>query len=106
MRKLERQMIQAIIERRNWKGSNTEVIVDDKCASVYLHDHRIGEYTFSDMSLMIADAGWQTFTTKSRLNALTKFVTGCSCVFQKNFEWFLSTSKGTVPFEDGWNAVV
>ena len=39
---------------------------------------------------MLFDGGWQTVTTKSRLNAiLNEFSTGTG-VIQRNYEWFLA----------------
>ena len=49
------------------------------------------------------DGGWQSVTTKSRLNALCyEFATGFS-VFQKNWDWFVSDfqNKTIKPFVDG-----
>ena len=36
MRVIERQMIQAIIERKNFKKANTEVIKDDDFMYIYI----------------------------------------------------------------------
>ena len=48
---------------------------------------------------MIANAGYKTNTTKSRLNVLIQFVHGgLSGLFQKNYEWFLKlpTTSGDI----------
>ena len=96
MRKIEQQMNKAILNREDFKKDNTEVITISDCSFVYLHGNHIA--TVGD-TLDICDAGWQTVTTKSRLNALlNEFAEGCY-LFQKNFDWFLGDADGNVlPF--------
>ena len=90
MRKIEREMIQAIIDQRDYKKANTEVSQGLNRSDVYLHDHHIASYYHDSGELLIANAGWKTNTTKSRLNVLIQFVHGgLSGLYQKNFEWFL-----------------
>ena len=102
MRKIERQMNEAILNRKDFFSSNTSVenyvnnITGAKEAVVKLHGNHIA--TVGD-TLQICDAGWQTVTTKSRLNALcNEFAYGCY-VFQKNYDWFLGDADGNkIPF--------
>jgi len=102
MRKIERQMNEAILNRKDFFSSNTSVenyvnnITGAKEAVVKLHGNHIA--TVGD-TLQICDAGWQTVTTKSRLNALcNEFAEGCF-VFQKNYDWFLGDADGNkIPF--------
>ena len=97
MRKIERQMNEAILNRKDFFSSNTSVenyvnnITGVREAVVKLHGNHIA--TVGE-TLQICDAGWQTVTTKSRLNALcNEFAEGCF-VFQKNYEWFLGDADG------------
>ena len=101
MRKIEQQMNEAILNRKDFFKGNTSVenyITETGAreAIVKLHGNHIA--TVGD-TLQICDAGWQTVTTKSRLNALcNEFAEGCY-VFQKNFDWFLGDADGNVlPF--------
>ena len=101
MRKVEQQMNEAIQYRKDFFKGNPSVenyITETGAreASVNLHGNHIA--TVGD-TLQICDAGWQTVTTKSRLNALcNEFAEGCY-VFQKNFDWFLGDADGNVlPF--------
>ena len=96
MRKIEKQMNDAIRYQSDFKKDNTEVITIRGNSFVYLHGNHIA--TVGD-TLDICDAGWQTVTTKSRLNALlNEFAVGCY-LFQKNFDWFLGDADGNVrPF--------
>ena len=96
MRKIEQQMNEAILNRQDFRKDNTEVITISDCSFVYLHGNHIATV---GKTLDICDAGWQTVTTKSRLNALlNEFAEGCY-LFQKNFDWFLGDADGNkIPF--------
>ena len=92
-------MIAAIKSETDWKCGNTKVVNffndGDKCVvtSVFLHDNLIAEITDTDM--MIFDGGYQTTTTKSRLNALcNEFCVDGECVYQKNFQWYVDKFVG------------
>ena len=100
MRKIERQMNQAIRERRNWSGSNTMVMVDhnDK-ARVYLHGNLIAEVCNDFVAIF--DGGWQSNTTKSRLNALLAEFRPQVTVFQKDFVWFIKHGNNNFVFQSG-----
>ena len=90
MRKIEREMNAAILNNQNWQKDNTSVTFDPETneSKVYLHGNHIA--TVGDNFVQIFDGGYQTVTTKSRLNAILKEhgIKG-ECVFQKNFNWFV-----------------
>jgi hypothetical protein len=99
MRKIEAQMNRAISTETDWKSANTEVINIEGVSFVYLYNNLIA--MVGDTWLEIFDGGHQTTTTKSRLNAiLSEHGTG-EYVYQKNFNWFVSTINGEVPFGNG-----
>jgi hypothetical protein len=101
MRKIERLMNEAVTEALNWKSGNTEVKTDDANMSrVFLFGNHIA--TIGENFIQLFDGGgFQTATTKSRLNALL-FAHGVDeHVFQKKGEWFVSTNSGTVKFTPG-----
>ena len=92
MRKIERQMNFAISNKGNWAGSNTQVSYNDSntnCSSIYLHGHQIATVDHNLKAVKLSSCGYETVTTKSRLNAILDEVKyGCR-VFQKNFDWFV-----------------
>ena len=101
MRKIEKQMIAAIKSETDWKCGNTKVVNffndGDKCvvSSVFLHGNKIAEITDTDM--MIFDGGYQSNTTKSRLNALCdEFCIAGEGVFQKDFAWYVRKFVGAI----------
>ena len=99
MRLIERQMNTAIRTGADFRKDNTEVVNIRGNAFVYLHGNHIAT-VFAD-SIQLFDGGWRSNTTKSRLNALCyEFAYGCG-VFQKQFEWFISSRAGTADFDSG-----
>ena len=101
MRKLETNMNNAIRSKKNFSSSNTTVKTtsffnnDVYCeeSKVFLHGNHIATYDHVTKELALFDGGWQSNTTKSRLNALCyEFATGFG-IFQKNWEWFISDFK-------------
>lgn len=95
MRKIEQQMCAAVKENRNWQSANTSVHFDEESgiSIVRLHGNKIAE--IDDTSMTIFDGGWQSNTTKSRLNALCdEFCIAGEGVFQKDFKWFVRKLVG------------
>ena len=103
MRKLEKQMNSALLRKTNWAGSNTTVSYNEStnCSSVYLHGHNICTLDHNTNAVKLDSCGYETVTTKSRLNAiLFELKTGCK-VFQKQWEWFIGNNQETKSFVDG-----
>ena len=94
MRKIEQQMIQAIKDNKAWRSGNTEVTLgSDGVSYVFLHGNLIAEV--DDTSITVYDGGWQSNTTKSRLNAICNaFCIVGEGVFQEKFEWFVHKFVG------------
>ena len=103
MRKIEQQMNTAIRYRRNWASSNTMVRVYKEVVEVFLHGNHIASLDTATHKLTIKDGGWQSVTTKSRLNALLDEFAPSMGIFQKNWTWFLSDrlDGSVVPFVSG-----
>ena len=103
MRKLERQMNFAVSNKGNWCGSNTQVNFNSNtnCSSIYLHGHQIATVDHNLKAVKLSSCGYQTVTTKSRLNAILEEVKYGAKVFQKNFDWFVSYRDQTASFWDG-----
>jgi hypothetical protein len=98
MRKIESLMNDAITNSTDFKSANTEVQTLDGVSYVYLHGNKIAEVGNSFIRLF--DGGYQTHTTKSRINAiLSEHGLPGERVFAKNYTWFvnLMTSGGLAP---------
>ena len=104
MRKIEQQMIQAVANNKSWTNANTSVTYCEENGEsrVYLHGNHIA--TVGDDFLQVFDGGWQTNTTKSRLNALiNRFCNAVTDgVYQRKHVWYLMDNKVEREFESGY----
>jgi hypothetical protein len=109
MRTIEKKMLSAIIERKNFSLDNTRVEcihfphpvdkgdrIIDRC-NVYLHNSLIA--TVTPDSVTVNNAGYRTNVTKSRISLILREFCG-ACVSQSNFEWFLTTQDDVIPMQD------
>ena len=103
MRQIEKQMMQAIYSKKDWKCDNTEVVVTYfthaakpiERINVYLHGSNIAQITPDHVE--VCDCKYQTATTKSRLNAILWELCGAG-IYQKNHIWY-ATAEGEVDWE-------
>lgn len=132
MRKIEALMIAAVQTfadgrktcKASWKSGNTEVI--DRVSGirgtgdyshtidVELHGNLIATIYPSSCSMYLMDAGWETATTKSRLNALCHAFTAYSGIYSVKGQWMIDGLRSgatteewcgmaSVPFTIDWN---
>ena len=108
MRKIEMEMNAAIRYRRNFSKANTSVrcfktngVTTD--VDVFLHGNHIASLDTASNQLTIKDGGWQSVTTKSRLNALLDEFAPSMGISQKDWVWYLSDrlTGSVVPFISG-----
>ena len=95
MRKIESQMCAAIHSNIDWQNANTSVHFDPETgvSVVRLHGNKIAEVSDNDMTIF--DGGYQSTTTKSRLNALcSEFCVTGEGVFQDDFAWYVRKFVG------------
>jgi len=99
MRVIERKMLRAIDARRNWRCGNTrtEILFNNFCV-VYLHNNPICVIDYAREMRYFSSCGWNTNTTKSRLNALG------ARIYQRNWIWYYNSG---VMFhdEDLWGMI-
>ena len=91
----------AIRSRKDFRSGNTGVnsftcgATGRLGAIVKLHGNKIAE--IYNNSVVLFDGGWQTTTTKSRLNALCDyFCIDGEGVFQKDFQWYVRKFVGCI----------
>jgi hypothetical protein len=130
MRKIEAQTIQAVrtlanradFNGRLLKSGNMEVwqthlgiagtVNYDRIIQVKLHGNIIATFYPATDTFTVSDAGWQTTTTKSRINALLSvFSPAAGRVYAKAFDWYFGESdwsgEVTLPVDyrfDSWQA--
>ena len=104
MRKIETQMNTAISSSIDWKSDNTSVYFDvaSQTSRVFLHGNHIA--TVGDDYVEIFDGGYQSQTTKSRLNAIiNEFCNALTDgIFQKNYQWFVKDNDTIKEFSNGY----
>ena len=100
MRSIEIKMNQAVNSGTDFRLANTSVSHHEGVAVVRLHGNKIAEV--GDDFITLFDGGFQSNTTKSRINALmAEFCEPGEGVFQKAFQWFIRANGVTIPFESG-----
>ena len=100
MRTIEIKMNAAVQSGTDFRLANTTVSHHEGVAVVRLHGNKIAEV--GDDFITLFDGGWQSTTTKSRINALmAEFCSPGECVFQKAYQWFIKANGVTVPFQSG-----
>ena len=89
MKLITKQSIEAFMDARPFKKSNMEVKVLPYVTILKLHGNRIAfRYNDPNKTLSVTNCGWQTNTTKERLNAIPGVR-----IHQKNWEWYLNGEK-------------
>ena len=89
MRKVEAKMNKAMRHFLPFSSGNTTVVQHRNEMEVFLHGNHIATLCKISMDLRLFDGGWQSNTTKSRLNALLDEFGGGDRVIQKDFTWYL-----------------
>ena len=86
MRQITRDSVDAFMSARKFRKQNMEVKVLPNVTILLLHGNEIAyRYNDVDRTLSITDCGWQSVTTKERLNGIPNVQ-----IQQRNFEWFLN----------------
>lgn len=85
MRKIEKEMLAAVCEHRNWGSGNIVVVADKDYVQVILHGSIIYECKGVEEAFTLA--GWDTDVTRNRLRAL-----GVN-IFRKNGKTYASKCK-------------
>ena len=93
MRKITSQSVSAFLDGRTMSAGNMSVYQEPRGAAMYLHGNlialRIGDGP--DFDVYLFDAGWQSATTKDRLNGILDTL-NAPRIFQRDFAWYLGAS--------------
>ena len=88
MRKITEQAVQAF--RNNERLSKDNTLVDNitgDMVRLWLHGNLIATKDLKTEVVKVSNSGWETTTTKERLNGLLNSL-GISGIYQKNFVWY------------------
>lgn len=97
MRKITKESINAFLNRREFKKQNMEVVKlgfnDYDNYYLQLHGNTIA-VLYQDNKIEITNAGWESNTTKERLNGLI-YLSGSNFkpIYQKNWVWYLNNEE-------------
>ena len=82
----------ALSNKGNFSSSNTSVSYhsSENLSEVRLHGHLIAWYDHTKQALAVSSCGWETNTTKSRLNALLHECFYGYTIFQRNWQWYVT----------------
>ena len=89
MRKITKESVNAFNNSVKFKKGNMEVEVLPNVTIMKLHGNSIA-YRYNDpqRTLSITNCGWQSNTTKERLNAIDGVY-----IYQKNYVWYLNGNE-------------
>jgi hypothetical protein len=80
-------------------SNNTAVFTDNEGTKVVLHSTCV--VRFNSREIELDSGGWETVTTKARMNqASNQFNLGYQ-VFQKDWQWYVDYKGETLEYHDG-----
>jgi len=88
------------MSRHNEVGSHRTSVYNANSLTCVKY-HRTDVVKFSHNKIILDSGGWQTKTTKLRMNQTSNQYGLNYSVYQKNFEWFVEFKDITIPFFDG-----
>ena len=93
MRKITEDSINAFRNKRNFNRQNMSVFYSKSEDTSYmaLHGTTIAIYKHFNGELSISNCGWESNTTKERLNGIIDTMTyGVKGIYQKDWVWYLN----------------
>lgn len=84
-RKITKEVIEAFMNATQIRKANTSIVVDGSLVKMYLHGNLIAVRDSAKDRISITSAGWQTNTTKERLNGIPGV-----CISQRKWVWYLN----------------
>lgn len=85
MRKITQQAVNAFYQGKSYFGGNTKVEIEDGCIYMSLFGNDIAMRNLTTGKVEITTCGWQSNTTKERLNGLVGVE-----IYQKKGNWYLN----------------
>ena len=112
MRKITTESVKAFTEQVSYTKDNTKVRIENDWAltisRMYLYDNLIATYTvnaWTKSDLHITSAGWETVTTKERLNWILDAFNLWS-IYQKKWVWYYTNNEWVGEFNWGKTFII
>lgn len=105
MRKITKESVEALLNGTEFNKQNMSVgrnTHDTGCVTMKLHGNTIAQRIGDTIKLK--DGGYQSNTTKERLNGILESINSDLRVKQINYVWYVVNTKDNTikPFEDGF----
>lgn len=84
-------------------GNNTELVRKGRDIAVELHGHEVVRFYAGGGEIGLSSAGYQTTTTKDRLN---RYTPSDISVVQRDYKWYLKRRGNKTEFRDGMTVSV
>jgi hypothetical protein len=92
MRVVEKKMVAAVKARKNMRCGSTTVSNHENTTTVFLHRNPIAVVDWNDNTITVDNCGWETVTTKSRLNAVLREFTDAG-IHQHQWVWYMGREE-------------
>ena len=86
------------LREHNIRTGNTEVRFHDGRTIVRLHSTDIVDVDTRDNTITLNTGGWNTVTTKERMNAVLRAFNSPYHVYQRDFQWYVASYAQEFPF--------
>lgn len=103
MRKVTMKAAQAMRDGINTSSGNTRVHSDGNVME--LHGNAIANYNREDGLLTLRDCGWESVTTKERLNGILDTLNTGKYIVQENWNWYIK-DRANDKIKDAWDGFI
>ena len=99
MRQIEKDVVGAFVRGEDARKDNTE----SAGGTLYLHGNAIAKHF--DGIILVSNAGWETRTTQSRLNAVLQLAGKEARVYTKDWSMHIERNGNKEAMNSSWYAV-
>lgn len=88
-----------MVQMQKLSTNNTTITERDDYMNVTLHSTDV--VRFNEQEIILDSGGWNTFTTKARMNQCSNQFNLGYKVIQRDFKWYVEWKGDLLPFADG-----
>lgn len=103
MRNITKEAVTSFICGHQYFKSNTQVVREGDKVYMYLHGNCIAKKYNGEVYL--STAGWESNTTKERLNGLLDYMGVNIRIMQKDYVWYYCNRDVKTSVECGWESL-
>jgi hypothetical protein len=89
------------MSRNDKVGRTATTITTDETGTTHVQYHATRVVSFNPDEIVLRSGGYETVTTKRRINQASNQFGLKIGIFQKSHKWFVTTTAGTFDFFDG-----